>query len=88
MATGVAEQLDADFGVAITGFAGPAGGNGENPVGTIYVGMHAPGGDWSRKLTYPGPRCAVKQRSVTAAIDWLRRELMREGRRAPVAMAN
>jgi nicotinamide-nucleotide amidase len=88
MATGVAEQLDADFGVAITGFAGPAGGNGENPVGTIYVGMHAPGGDWSRKLTYPGPRCAVKQRSVTAAIDWLRRELMREARRAPVAMAN
>ena len=88
MATGVAEQLDADFGVAITGFAGPTGGNGENPVGTIYVGMHAPDGDWSRKLTYPGPRCAVKQRSVTAAIDWLRRELMREARKAPVAMAN
>jgi len=30
----------------------------------------------------------VKQRSVTAAIDWLRRELMREARQAPVAMAN
>jgi len=88
MATGVAEQLGADFGVAITGFAGPTGGNGENPVGTIYVGMHAPGGDWSRKLTYPGPRGTVKQRSVTAAVDWLRRELLREARKVAVPLAN
>ncbi len=88
MATGVAEQLGADFGVAITGFAGPAGGNGENPVGTIYLGMHAPGGDWSRKLTYPGPRGTVKQRSVTAAIDWLRREIMREARKVMAPLAN
>ena len=88
MATGVAEQLGADFGVAITGFAGPTGGNGENPVGTIYLGMHAPGGDWSRKLTYPGPRCTVKQRSVTAAVDWLRREILREARKVAAPLAN
>jgi len=88
MATGVAEQLGSDYGVAITGFAGPTGGVGENPVGTIYVGMHAPGGDWSRKLTYPGPRCTVKERAVTAAIDWLRREIMRESLRASMPLAN
>ena len=88
MATGVAEQLGADFGVAITGFAGPAGGNHENPVGTIYLGMHAPGGDWSRKLSYPGPRGTVKQRSVTAAVDWLRRELLREARKVAAPLAN
>ena len=88
MATGVAEQLGADFGVAITGFAGPTGGNGENPIGTIYLGLHAPGGDWSRKLSYPGPRCAVKQRSVTAAIDWLRREILREARKVAAPLAN
>ena len=74
--------------MAITGFAGPAGGCGENPVGTIYLGMHAPGGDWSRKLTYPGPRGAVKQRSVTAAIDWLRREILREARKVTVPLVN
>ncbi|HKB57167.1 MAG TPA: competence/damage-inducible protein A [Lacunisphaera sp.] len=88
MATGVAEQLGADFGVAITGFAGPTGGNGENPVGTIYIGLHAPGGDWSRKLSYPGPRCAVKQRAVTAAIDWLRREIIREAHKVAAPLAN
>lgn len=88
MATGVAEQLGADYGVAITGFAGPTGGAGENPVGTIYIGLHAPGGDWSKKLGYPGPRCAVKERAVTAAIDWLRRETVKESRRAAASLAN
>ena len=89
MASGVAEQLGADYGLAVTGFAGPTGGAGENPVGTIYIGLHAPGGDWSKKLTYPGPRCAVKERAVTAAIDWLRREILRESRQAAtVTMRN
>jgi len=88
MAAGVAEQLGADYGVAITGFAGPAGGNGDNPVGTIYVGIHSPGGDWSKKLTYPGPRCTVKQRAVTAAIDWLRREIARGARQPAAPLVN
>ena len=89
MASGVAEQLGADFGLAVTGFAGPTGGAGENPVGTIYIGLHAPGGDWSKKLTYPGPRCAVKERAVTAAIDWLRREVVKEAHKAAtVTMRN
>ena len=88
MATGVAEQLGADYGVAITGFAGPTGGAGENPVGTIYVGLHTPGGDWSKKLSYPGPRCAVKERAVTAAIDWLRREAVKESLRVAAPLAN
>ncbi len=88
MATGVAEQLSADYALAITGFAGPTGGTGDNPVGTIYFGLHAPGGDWSKKLVWPGPRCAVKERAVTAAIDWLRREVVKESRRAAAPLAN
>jgi nicotinamide-nucleotide amidase len=77
MATGAAEKLGADYGLAITGFAGPCGGTNENPVGTIFVALHAPHGVWSRKLSYPGPRTTIKQRAVNAALDWLRRELER-----------
>jgi nicotinamide-nucleotide amidase len=32
---------------------------------------------WSKKLAYPGPRSTVKTRAVNAALDWLRRELLR-----------
>ncbi|HXQ80247.1 MAG TPA: CinA family nicotinamide mononucleotide deamidase-related protein [Opitutaceae bacterium] len=77
MATGAAEKLGADYALAITGCAGPCGGPNENPVGTIFVALHAPHGIWSRKLSYPGPRTTVKQRAVNAALDWLRRELTR-----------
>lgn len=77
MATGVSETLGADYAIAITGFSGPCGGANVNPVGTIYVGLHAPHGVWSKKLSYPGPRSTVKVRAVNAALDWLRRELVR-----------
>lgn len=77
MATGAAEKLGADYALAVTGFAGPCGGTAENPVGTIYLALHAPHGIWSKKLSYPGPRSTVKVRAVNAALDWLRRELVR-----------
>ncbi|HEY1792160.1 MAG TPA: CinA family nicotinamide mononucleotide deamidase-related protein [Opitutaceae bacterium] len=77
MATGAAEKLGSDYGLSITGFAGPCGGPKENPVGTIYVALHAPHGVWSKKLSYPGPRSTIKRRAVNAALDWLRRELLR-----------
>ena len=80
MATGVAEALQADYGLAITGFASATAGTGGNPVGAIHVALHTPHGSWSRQLSYPGPRATVKQRSVNAALDWLRRELIRAGR--------
>jgi nicotinamide-nucleotide amidase len=79
MATGAAERLGADYALAVTGFAGAgaAEGAGANPVGTMFIALHAPHGVWSKKLSYPGPRQAVKQRAVNAALDWLRRELVR-----------
>ncbi len=85
MATGAAERLGAEYALAITGFAGPCGGTQENPVGTIFIALHAPQGVWSRKLSYPGPRTTVKVRAVNAALDWLRRELVRASKSAHVA---
>jgi nicotinamide-nucleotide amidase len=80
MATGAAEKLGADYALAITGFAGPCGGPNENPVGTIFVALHAPHGVWSKKLSFPGPRNTIKRRAVNASLDWLRRELVRARR--------
>jgi nicotinamide-nucleotide amidase len=82
MATGAAEKLGADYAVSITGFSSPCCGSKENPIGTIYVALHAPQGVWSRQLSFPGPRRTVKHRAVNAALDWLRRELVRAGRGA------
>ena len=85
LATGVAETLGSDYGIAITAFSGPCSGTKENPIGTIYVALHAPHGVWSKKLSYPGPRKTIKTRTVNIALDWLRRELVRTmgGREMP-----
>lgn len=78
MATGAAETLGADYALAMTGFAGSAEtGAGGSPVGTMFIGLFSPAGVWAKKLSYPGPRATVKVRAVNAAIDWLRRELLR-----------
>ena len=82
MATGAAETLGADYALAVTGFAGAATGSGANAVGTIYVALFSPAGVWSKKLSYPGPRATVRTRVVNAALDWLRRELIRSARGA------
>jgi nicotinamide-nucleotide amidase len=80
MATGASETLGADYALAVTGFAGEATGAGGNPVGTIFIALFTPLGVWSKKLSYPGPRPTVKVRAVNAALDWLRRELLRAQR--------
>jgi nicotinamide-nucleotide amidase len=87
MATGAAETLAADYALAVTGFAGSAtGGHQGNGMGTIYIALFSPAGVWSKKLNYPGSRATMKQRAVNAALDWLRRELLRaqRGQATPV----
>ena len=80
MATGAAEAVGADYALAVTGFAGGANHQSANPVGTIFIALYSPAGVWSKKLNYPGPRTTVKARAVNAALDWLRRELLRAQR--------
>ncbi len=75
MASGAAERLSSDYALSVTGFAGPDGGNHQNPVGTIHIGYHSPVGGWCKTVRYTGARMDVKARAVTAALDWMRRKL-------------
>ena len=52
LATGVSETLAADYGMSIAGFTGPCSGSKANPIGAIYVALHAPHGVWSKKFNY------------------------------------
>ena len=78
MASGVAENFISDYGLSITGFAGPEGGDKENPVGTIHIGFHSSFGIWAKRVRYLGGRMDVKARAVNAALDWMRRLLIRQ----------
>jgi len=75
MATGACEKYGADYGLSVTGFAGPSGGTQVLPVGSIYLGYASPIGVWAKKLQLRGDRASNRRRAATAALDWMRRKL-------------
>ena len=77
LADGAAERFGADVGVGITGIAGPGGGTPEKPVGLVYVSvtLRGNGGRLTRKLTIPGGRADVRDRTTTVAMHLIRRVL-------------
>ena len=75
MATGACEKYGSDYGLSVTGFAGPTGGTQLLPVGSIYLGYASPVGVWAKKLNLRGDRASNRRRATNAAIDWMRRKL-------------
>lgn len=73
MAEGARAAGVADWGVSITGVAGPDGGTDEKPVGTVWVGVAGPDGADARHFHFPATeRDVIQRRAVTAALHRLR----------------
>ena len=77
MAIGVRNLMEADFGVATTGVAGPSGGTEENPVGTVWIGVASPSSVVSKRFNFGKDRENVINRATIAAYEMLRQELIR-----------
>lgn len=79
LADGAAERFASDFGVGITGIAGPDGGSEEKPVGTVCFSVASNNGQRiTRSTRLPGGRADVRDRSTTVALHLLRRLLVGE----------
>lgn len=77
MAEGVRSRSGADHSVSVTGIAGPDGGSDEKPVGTVFIGYAGQNGTKSVRLTLPGDRYLIRWRTSQAALDYLRRQLLK-----------
>ena len=70
LAEGAIAHSGAGVAVAVTGYAGPGGGNAKNPVGTCYIAAAAPGkATLSERHVFAGDRDAVRLAAVAAALD-------------------
>ncbi|MEQ9553166.1 MAG: competence/damage-inducible protein A [Coleofasciculus sp. G3-WIS-01] len=79
MALGVRSRLATDWGVSITGIAGPGGGNESKPVGLVYMGLASPD-DRVECFKYnfgrDRSRASIRHQSACYALDQLRRRLL------------
>ncbi|QDZ40348.1 competence/damage-inducible protein A [Euhalothece natronophila Z-M001] len=78
MALGAKKQLHSDWGLSITGIAGPTGGTAEKPVGLIYLGIATPEGEADQvelRLGQQRLRDTIRHISACHALDQLRRKL-------------
>lgn len=75
MARGVCEKLGTDFGIGITGVAGPEGGTPDKPVGRVYIALAMPSGIEVKRNTFRGDREMIRESSVQWAMSQLWRAL-------------
>ncbi len=75
MAKGVQQKLGADWGISITGIAGPGGATDTKPVGLVYIGLACPGGEVKSFVHKNSPskdRNWIRRVSACSALNHLR----------------
>jgi PncC family amidohydrolase len=69
MVQGLIHSSKADFGIAVTGVAGPSGGTPQKPVGTVWVAvMHKDFDPEVKMLQLTGSRSSIISGTVEAAL--------------------
>lgn len=79
MAVGVQRLLSTNWGISITGIAGPGGGTVTKPVGLVYIGLAGPDQTVETFKYQFGARRSrswIRHVSAFTAIDLLRRQLI------------
>lgn len=73
MAKSIAILMKADIGIGITGYAGPEG----DEVGLVYIGVYSPENLNVKEFRFSGEREEIKEKAVYAALDMVRRGLLK-----------
>lgn len=78
MAAGVREHLQTDWGISITGIAGPGGGSLQKPVGLVFIGVANQTEAWHIECRFGHRKSRewIRLMSCNTALDILRRSLL------------
>ena len=76
MAQGVRKIGRADYGLSVTGIAGPSGGSSDKPIGTVYIALSSNEGDKYKGFQFSGSREDIRLRTTQAAMELLRRAIL------------
>jgi len=79
MARGIREKFQTDYGISVTGIAGPGGGTSGKPVGTVWLAVSSEKGEHAEKNNYSFSRSNNIHRASLAAMNMLRKEVLKKG---------
>ncbi len=75
LAASIRERFGADYGIGVTGIAGPAGGSKSKPVGLVYIALATPKKEMVWKESFWGDRRQVQTKAVKRSLEYLWKEM-------------
>ncbi len=77
MAHNIRTKFKTDYALATSGIAGPGGGTEQKPVGTVWIALATPNNVVAKCFQFGDNRERTIQRSALAAMEMLRKELIK-----------
>ena len=71
MAKNIRKKINADFGISLTGIAGPKGATRLKPKGTVFIGLSTKNKTFSKLFLLPGGREAIRKNATLKAMRLL-----------------
>lgn len=75
MAESIRKLAKTDYGIGITGIAGPTGGSIEKPVGTVFIALAEKNKQICRKFIFKGNRASIRKQAALKALQLLKKLL-------------
>ncbi len=75
MCKGVRTLAAADFGISVTGIAGPGGGTPQKPVGTVWIGICGENVHKAEKFIFDGDRTSVRESTAMTALEMVKKAI-------------
>jgi nicotinamide-nucleotide amidase len=77
MARGIRTTSGTDIGISTTGIAGPTGDSPEKPIGLVWIGYSDKDETFALQFNFGGKRRIIKERAAQAALELLRRKILK-----------
>ncbi|QSB28308.1 CinA family nicotinamide mononucleotide deamidase-related protein [Flavobacterium sp. CLA17] len=77
MALNVKEILKTDYAIATTGNAGPAKGDSDAEIGTVFIALATPDGIITEEFNFGQPREKVIDRATIKSLEILQKEILK-----------
>jgi len=72
MAEGIRKIAKSDFGIGVTGIAGPRGETSRKPVGIVFIAINSENKRICKKFHFKGKRPAIRKKAALKSLELLR----------------